>query len=213
MLDIAQLRRDYSKKELTEKNVDESPFIQFSHWFKEALEAEVPEPNAMTLATATKDGRPSARVMLLKYFGENGFGFFTNFNSRKSLEIAENPYAALCFLWLELERQVRVDGLLHKIPDKEAEEYFKGRPRGSQIGAWVSHQSSVIKSKEELEKKVIEMEKKFDGREVPIPDYWGGYTLIPTSIEFWQGRPSRLHDRILYTLDEKGEWKTSRLSP
>lgn len=210
--ELAAIRRDYSLKELSKSSVDESPFEQFGIWMSEALNSEVPEPTAMTLATVDADCRPSARVVLLKEFSETGFVFFTNYESQKSRDLLANPNAALHFFWPELERQVAIYGTAEKVPVEESAAYFRTRPVGSQIGAWASKQSSVIASRSVLEKWVAELEDKFEGREIPLPDFWGGFRVVPHKFEFWQGRQSRLHDRICYGL--KGDsWEIYRLSP
>lgn len=209
---IANLRRDYALEALTETDVHEDPTVQFARWFEEALNANVSEPNAFVLATATPEGRPSARVMLLKGLDARGFTFFTNYESRKGREILANPWVAMDFFWDELERQVRVEGRAEKVPAEESDAYFASRPHGSRLGAWASSQSSRITSREELEERLREVEARFGGGEVPRPPHWGGFLVAPVRIEFWQGRPSRLHDRILYELDESG-WSVSRLSP
>jgi pyridoxamine 5'-phosphate oxidase len=212
--DIANLRRDYKKEVLNVSDTERNPIWQFKRWFEEALAADVPEPNAMTLATCGKNGRPSVRVMLLKGFDDNGFTFFTNYKSRKSREMEENPFVGLAFNWLELERQVRIEGKVEKIPFSESEAYFQSRPRGSQIGAWASPQSSVIRSRTEIEDRVAQLSKEHESVEIlPCPPHWGGYLLRPDMIEFWQGRPNRLHDRIVYEKDAHGEWMKKRLAP
>ena len=208
--DIAALRQNYLLNELVEENVLENPIKQFEKWFNEAVDAKVLEPNAMHLATIS-NGRPHGRIVLLKGFDENGFVFFTNYESNKGKEIAEVPYASLTFFWGGLERQVRIEGQIAKTPPSESDEYFQVRPRGSQIGAWVSHQSAVV-SREELENRQKELEAQYGDGFIPRPSYWGGYRVIPERMEFWQGRPSRLHDRILYA-DMNGNWRIERLSP
>ena len=209
---LAQLRRNYASLTLDENTVSTNPLEQFSVWFDEAMQAEVPEPNAMILATAMVDFKPSARVVLLKGISHGGFVFFTNYLSRKGKELTWNPYASLVFMWHQIERQVRVEGRVEKISREESEAYFKSRPRGSQIGAWVSRQSSVIPNRAVLEQQLVEIEKRFENRDVDLPDYWGGYVVLPQRIEFWQGRPDRLHDRIQYMLEDK-RWIIERLSP
>jgi len=210
---IASLREDYQSESLEISDVDASPFQQFGKWFHEALNAELPEPNAMTVATATPDGRPSARIVLLKGYDEAGFVFFTNYNSHKAQELAKNPQAALVFNWLELHRQIRIEGKVEKVSAEESTEYFQSRPKGSQIGAWASPQSSVISDRSILEKNVEQLQEKYEDAEVlPRPEHWGGFRVRPEVIEFWQGRSSRLHDRIQYTL-QNGAWKIERLAP
>lgn len=209
---IAQLRQEYSAEPLTKKTVLKDPFKQFEYWFNEALTAELLEPNAMTLATASKEGLPSARTVLLKHFDEQGFTFFTNYGSKKSKQIEENPNVALLFAWLPLQRQVKIEGVVEKISTVESLNYFLSRPQGSQLGAWVSEQSSVISSRSVLANKLEEMKQKFKNGKIPLPSFWGGFKVIPSKIEFWQGQPSRLHDRILFTL-VNDEWKIERLAP
>lgn len=199
-------------KELTESIVDLNPVAQFSHWFNELLKLDVKEPNAMILATSSLKGIPSVRTVLLKKFDENGFVFFTNYGSHKAKDLIENPNAEILFLWLELERQVRIRGSVKKISPKESEEYFHSRPLDSQIGAWASKQSSVIPNREFLEAKFEETAEKYKDREIPLPPFWGGFILKPAEFEFWQGRDSRLHDRILYR-EKKNNWEILRLSP
>lgn len=210
---IADLRRDYTQAGLTEADADFNPFKQFQTWFDQALSAELPEPNAMTLATATASGKPSARIVLLKGFDEKGFVFYTNYSSHKGQELAENPWASLVFWWVELERQVRIDGSVEKVSQEESEAYFQSRPVGSQLGAWASPQSEVIASREELEKKIAELEEKYKNETIPKPPQWGGYRLIPHELEFWQGRPNRLHDRLRYRQQTDGTWLRERLAP
>jgi len=208
---IRQLRKDYALHQLSESNIDKNPFSQFKQWFDLVLKADIIEPNAMTIATATKTGMPSARVVLLKVFDESGFTFFTNYGSRKGKELFENPFASLLFWWREFERQVRIEGKIEKISRKESEEYFQFRPLKSRYGALASDQSEVVKNREVLEKKFVELEKQF-GENPPTPENWGGYKLIPTRFEFWQGRQDRLHDRICYE-KVNDDWMIYRLQP
>ena len=213
MNDIAAIRKDYKLQSLDEKDVFKDPIKQFEKWWNEVLGSTIEEVNAMTLATATPDGKPSARIVLLKGFTNEGFIFFTNYESHKGEELKENPQACLVFFWKELERQVRIEGLIEKISEAESDEYFNSRPAGSKIGAWASPQSKVIGSREILEEKVKAIEKQFTNTAIERPEHWGGYILKPLLIEFWQGRPSRLHDRIQYTKLENKNWKIERLAP
>ncbi|MBW4616540.1 MAG: pyridoxamine 5'-phosphate oxidase [Desmonostoc vinosum HA7617-LM4] len=210
---IADLRRDYTLQGLGKTEVDPNPFAQFKNWFAQVLAAQLPEPNAMTLATATPDGKPSARMVLLKDFDERGFVFFTNYNSRKGQELDVNPQASLVFWWVELERQVRIFGGVERVSEIESDYYFHSRPANSRLGAWASNQSEVIESREILEQRLRELQSKYENQEVPRPPHWGGLRVIPTEIEFWQGRSSRLHDRLLYKRLENNSWKIERLSP
>jgi pyridoxamine 5'-phosphate oxidase len=210
---LQNTREDYHAASLSEASTKADPIKQFDIWFTEAQEAEVPEQNAMTLSTATHDGRPSARIVLLKGFNENGFVFFTNYLSRKGKEITKNPVAALTFFWPALERQVNIEGTLEKASKEESEKYFHSRPKNSQIGALVSPQSQEIESRDVLEKKWNELAVEYAEKEVPKPAFWGGFILKPNRIEFWQGRPSRLHDRIVYKRVDNKSWKKVRLAP
>ena len=210
---IADIRKDYKLQTLSEKDVLPDPFGQFDKWWGEALRADIDEANAMTLATASADGMPDARIVLLKGFDERGFTFFTNYNSSKGLELLENPRASLVFFWKELERQVRISGLVSLVSGKESDDYFNSRPEGSRIGAWASPQSEVIESREWLEENEKKLHEQFSGAPVNRPLHWGGYRVKPTRVEFWQGRPSRLHDRILFSLRENGHWAIERLAP
>jgi pyridoxamine 5'-phosphate oxidase len=210
---IADLRKDYTLQDFSEIEADPNPLIQFKKWFTQALAAQLPEPNAMTIATATPDGKPSARMVLLKDFDEQGFVFFTNYNSHKGQELAKNPQAALVFWWVELERQVRIAGRVEKISENESDQYFYSRPDNSRLGAWASNQSEAIASREVLEQRLQEFQRQYANQQIPRPNYWGGFRIIPAEIEFWQGRPSRLHDRLLYSYLDHGSWKIERLSP
>ena len=214
MTTLADLRINYSRASLDEADAAPNPFAQFDRWFKEALDARLPEPNTMTLATVGEGGRPSSRIVLIKGVDERGFVFFTNYESRKGRDLAANPYAALLFYWIELERQVRIEGRIEKTSSDESDRYFSSRQLGSRIGAWASEQSTVINSRATLEAREKEISTRF-GDDPPRPPHWGGYRLVPDSIEFWQGRPSRLHDRLLYTRDAASPhgWTMSRLSP
>lgn len=209
---IQNLRQDYRAAELAEADIDKSPFNQFGKWFKDAVDAQLYEPNVMTLATADANGKPSARILLLKGFDEDGFVFFTNYDSKKGQNLAQNPQAAMVFFWPELERQVRIEGIISKVTEEVSDTYFHSRPAGSQIGAAASPQSTVIPNREVLEKRVEELKETYKEQQVPRPAHWGGYQLKAAHIEFWQGRPSRLHDRITYTL-ENGVWVIDRLAP
>lgn len=209
---LAELRREYTMAGFREEDCLPDPFQQFDAWFRIALEAEIPDVNAAALATCTPDGRPSNRMVLLKGADPRGFVFFTNYLSRKARELDANPHAALCIFWAPLERQVRVEGVVEKVSVAESDDYHRSRPRGSQLGAWCSVQSEVIPSRAVLEQRLAELEKQFENKEVPRPPNWGGYRLIPESIEFWQGRVNRLHDRIRFRRSDS-QWIRERLAP
>lgn len=212
MTQLADLRRTYVLGSLSETDVAPDPLSQFKRWFDEAVTAKLPEPNAMTLATVDATGQPSARIVLLKGIDDRGFTFFTNYESRKGLDLAANPRAALLFHWVQLERQVRVEGYVEKVSDDESDAYFASRPLGSRVGAWASEQSREVPGRDVLEQRELEYRSKF-GENPPRPPHWGGYRLVPTALEFWQGRPSRLHDRIAYRVQPDGSWQIVRLSP
>lgn len=211
-MDIGDMRRDFESDGLDRDDLNPDPVQQFEHWFNDARTAGILEPNAMSLATSDRDGRPDIRTVLLKYFDDQGFVFYTNYGSRKAEELADNPSAALLFPWIGLNRQVIVQGSVEKVSKAESMRYFASRPRGSQIGAWVSEQSQVITSRGLLEQKLAEIKRKFGEGEVPLPSFWGGYRVTPRRIEFWQGRPSRLHDRFEYLRQDQG-WIIQRLQP
>ena len=211
--DIENLRQDYNAASLNETDVDANPMRQFDKWFNEAINYKVHEPNAMTLATATHDGRPSARIVLLKGFNDEGFKFYTNYLSRKGKEISKNPLGALVFHWGDMERQIRIEGTIDKLDRDYSEKYFHSRPKLSQIGAVASPQSQEITSREELEQRMAQLEIEYADSTVPKPSFWGGYVLRPRLIEFWQGRSSRLHDRIVYKKTDNKNWKIVRLAP
>jgi pyridoxamine 5'-phosphate oxidase len=209
---IADLRQDYRQAALLESEADPNPIAQFQSWFAAAVAAQLPEPNAMTIATATPDGIPSARIVLLKDVDDRGFVFFTNYNSHKGQELTHNPQAAIVFLWAELERQVRIQGRVEKIAPAESDEYFYSRPPGSRLGAWASNQSEVVADRGVLDQQLADLEAKYANQEIPRPEHWGGFRVMPTMIEFWQGRSSRLHDRLRYRSID-GAWVIDRLSP
>lgn len=210
---IADIRINYSKKQLLEAEADKNPVQQFNKWWEEAVESEILEVNAMTLATASPDGIPSARIVLLKDFSEKGFVFFTNYESFKGHQLADNPKACLVFFWKELERQVRITGLVQQVPASESDAYFDSRPEASRIGTITSLQSHVIESRQWLDDLYEKNTTLLTGKKIIRPDYWGGYLVRPVVIEFWQGRPGRLHDRLQYTLQENNEWNIERLAP
>ncbi|MFL5738731.1 MAG: pyridoxamine 5'-phosphate oxidase [Flavisolibacter sp.] len=210
---LADLRREYSSQSLLETDVDPNPVKQFEKWWQQAIDGQITEPNALTLATSSADGMPSARIVLLKGFDENGFVFYTNYESFKAMQLEENPRACLVFFWKELERQVRITGLVMKASMKESDQYFLSRPAASQMGAWASPQSRVIESRNWLDEQYLNVSKKFQKENLVRPPFWGGYRVQPVIIEFWQGRPSRLHDRIQYSVLENGKWKIERLAP
>ncbi len=212
MTSLADLRRDYARAALSESDVLPDPIAQFRLWLDQAIAAQLPEPTAMSLATVSSDGHPSARMVLLKAADARGFVFFTDHRSRKGRELEATPRAALCFFWPELERQVRIAGPVEHIARADSAAYFRSRPIGSQLGAWASHQSSPLASREELEQRLIEVGARFGDEDVPLPEHWGGYRVIPQEIEFWQGRPSRLHDRLMFRRRDGG-WELVRLSP
>lgn len=211
-MDLSELRQDYTKAGLDHATLDPNPFKQFETWFQQATSGQVLEPNAMQIATVSSSGRPSLRTVLLKAFDEQGFVFYTNYHSQKAQDIAQNPQVVLLFFWKELERQVEITGRAEKVSTLESLKYFTSRPRGSQLGAWVSQQSSIITSRSLLEIKLDEMKRKFQEGAIPLPDFWGGFRIVPDTFEFWQGRPSRLHDRFEYRL-QQGQWDIKRLSP
>lgn len=211
---LFDLRKNYTLGGLSLSRVSSDPLAQFNLWFEQALLAELPEPNAMTLATATAAGKVSSRVVLLKEIDNTGFVFYTNYNSRKAADLDSNPHAALSFLWLELERQVRIEGVVEKVSAVESDLYYNSRPRESQLGAWASDQSTEVDSREQLFERYKQLEETYEGKNIPRPPHWGGYRLVPDMTEFWQGRPGRMHDRIVYTRSaESGLWEKKRLAP
>lgn len=210
---IADLRQEYSLQQLNKTEAHPNPFEQFTLWFDQAIAAKLPEPNAMTLATATPDGKPSARMVLLKGYDERGFVFYTNYKSRKGQQLLANPWGAIAFWWTQLERQVRIEGQIEQVSTEESDAYFYSRPQDSQLGAWASEQSQVIDSRQVLEQRLEQLKKEYKHQTIPRPPYWGGFRLIPVTLEFWQGRPSRLHDRLLYQHTDDGNWIIQRLSP
>lgn len=213
-LSLASVRENYTRSGLDERSIDPNPIVQFEIWFQQALAADLLEPNAMTLATATPAGRPSARIVLLKEVSESGFVFYTNYKSRKGRELQANPWAALTFYWADLERQVRIEGEVTRVSRSETEAYFRSRPKGSRLGAWASRQSQPIDSRTQLEIRLKDLEARYAGSDsVPAPEFWGGYLVRPEVIEFWQGRPNRLHDRLEYRRKGESDWQIQRLSP
>ncbi len=211
--DLATIRKDYRLQSLSEEDVDTNPIKQFEKWFQQALASGIEEPNAMTLATSTTDGKPSARIVLLKGIKDNGFVFFTNYESKKGKQIHDNPFAGIVFFWKELERQVIIQGEIKKVGEQESDEYFASRPLESRIGAWSSPQSQVIENRKVLEKNVAYYSDKYQSQNIPRPSHWGGYILMPTLIEFWQGGAGRLHDRLQYSIDATNSWIIKRLAP
>ena len=212
-ISLADLRENYTKGGLLKQDLQSNPFKQFQDWLEFALSAEVLEPNAMTLATIDERGRPVARIVLLKKVVDRGFVFFTNYSSRKGQNIATNPYASLVFWWTNIERQVRIEGKVEKIAENESDDYFHSRPIESQLGAWTSPQSDVIPDRKFLENRLVELTQEYKDKPIPRPPHWGGYRVVPDLIEFWQGRESRLHDRLCYRLDDQGNWQIDRLAP
>jgi len=212
-IDLQRLRKEYTRAGLAEADADPDPIEQFDKWFNEALAANLHEPNAVTLATATRDGRPSARVVLLKGYDDRGFVFYTSYDGRKSRELEENPRCTLVFYWGELERQVRIEGRAKRISGEESDAYYRSRPRGSQLGSWASAQSRSVEDRGILEKRLRELDATYEGSEIPRPPFWGGYRIEPGAIEFWQGRENRLHDRLLYSRVDSGGWRIERLQP
>ncbi len=212
-VNIADIREGYEREGLTEQEVSRNPITQFEKWMQEAVDAGISQPNALTLATASKEGRPSARIVLLKAVSEAGFVFYTNYNGRKGRELAENPYASMVFLWPSLSRQVRIEGMVSKVDAATSDAYYHSRPRGSQLGAWASPQSEVVADRQDLEDALVQYTTQFEDQQVPRPEHWGGYCLKPDAIEFWQGRPSRLHDRLLFRREDNQPWRIERLAP
>lgn len=212
-MDLSGFREEYLKDTLHRRDLADSPFVQFDTWFKQALAAKIPEPNAMSIATSTTDGHPSLRTVLLKYYDDRGYVFFTNYESRKGREICDNPEVCMLLPWVVLERQIIVYGRAEKISRAESLKYFLSRPRESQLGAWVSQQSTVISGRKLLMMKLQELKHKFSEGEVPLPSFWGGFRIVPHHMEFWQGGPGRVHDRFLYSLKEDGSWDIERLQP
>lgn len=213
MADLADIRREYGQGELTRKDLNADPILQFDSWFKQAQQSDIKDPSAMSLATADASGEVSIRTVLLKIYDQQGFVFFTNYESAKARQISENPKVALLFPWLNLDRQVKIRGIAHRISTQESIKYFLTRPRGSQLGAWVSQQSSVISSRAFLLAKLNEIKQRFADGDITLPEFWGGYRIVPESIEFWQGQPDRLHDRFRYQRQSDNSWEIERLAP
>jgi pyridoxamine 5'-phosphate oxidase len=213
VMDIKGLRKEYNNPILRREMLEPDPFVQFERWFQEATRADVPEPNAMSLATVGADGQPTLRTVLLKFFDREGFVFFTNYGSRKAQQIKENQHVALLFPWIKQARQVAITGTVEQISTAESARYFASRPRESQLGAWISKQSSILNSRQMLMMELEKIKSKFLKGEIPLPDFWGGYRVRPRTIEFWQGQTSRLHDRFLYSLEHNGTWSLERLAP
>jgi len=211
-MDISNLRKNYCQSGLNREDLNDSPFMQFDLWFKQAQAVQLEEPNAMSISTVSTGGQPSSRTVLLKIYDDKGFVFFTNYRSQKAIDIEQNPQVALLFPWLALERQIRISGRAEKISKKESFAYFSSRPKGSQIGAWISPQSRIIESRDFLKSKLAEMKAKFLTGHIPLPNAWGGYRIVPDKFEFWQGRSNRLHDRFIYELTQD-KWTINRLAP
>jgi pyridoxamine 5'-phosphate oxidase len=211
-VDASSLRKEYTRAGLDRADLDPDPIVQFHEWFQKVIDADLHEPNAMILATATAEGKPSARTVLLKGYDERGFVFYTNYEGRKAKEIEANPTCALLFYWGELERQVRIEGRASRLSGEESDAYFAGRPRGSRLGAWASEQSRPVEDRGVLEERVKALEAEYEGRGIPRPPFWGGYRVEPQEIEFWQGRENRLHDRLVYRRED-GAWRVERLQP
>ena len=212
-MSLARMREDYRQGGLREADCETNPIVQFERWMKDAQAADIKDANALTLSTATRDGKPSGRLVLLKEVSDLGFVFYTNYGSRKAQDLETNPFAALTFYWAELERQVRVEGQVARVPRPVSEAYFRTRPRGSQLGAWTSEQSQVLENRDILETRLRELDERYRELDIPVPEFWGGYCVRPEVIEFWQGRPNRLHDRIRYRRKGETEWLLERLSP
>ena len=211
-MDASSLRKEYTRAGLDRADLDPDPIVQFQEWFEKVIDADLHEPNAMIVSTTSTDGKPSARTVLLKGYDERGFVFYTNYEGRKANEIEANPMCALLFYWGELERQVRIEGRASRLSGDESDAYFEGRPRGSRLGAWASEQSRPVEDRSVLEERVKALEAQYEGREIPRPPFWGGYRVEPDTIEFWQGRENRLHDRLVYRRED-GAWRIERLQP